>query len=80
MNTQDTDIANHERLLYEIYVSGFQTCAPVQRYECTEYKSKLQLARDRHGKPFAFESGASWKPRSVPLLTVWLQGRGRDVK
>ena len=41
---------------------------------------KLMQARQRHGKPFAFESGATWKPRQVPFLTEWLQGRGRDVK
>jgi len=41
---------------------------------------KVCQARQRHGKPFAFESGAAWKPRSVPLLTEWLQSRGRDVK
>jgi len=42
--------------------------------------NKVAVARQRHGKPFAFESGATWKPRSVPLLTEWLQSRGRDVK
>jgi hypothetical protein len=41
---------------------------------------KVCLASQRHGKPFAFESGATWKPRQVPFLTEWLQGRGRDVK
>jgi hypothetical protein len=41
---------------------------------------KVLMARQRHGKPFAFESGAAWKPRQVPLLTEWLQSRGRDVK
>ena len=41
---------------------------------------KVLMARERHGKPFAFESGSNWKPRSVPLLTEWLQGRSREVK
>ena len=41
---------------------------------------KLHTARQRHGKPFAFESGSNWKPRQVPLLTEWLQSRGREVK
>jgi len=43
-------------------------------------QEKLCQARERHGKPFAFESGSNWKPRSVPLLTEWLQSRGREVK
>jgi len=38
---------------------------------------KVLMARERHGKPFAFESGASWKPRQVPLLTEWLQSQVR---
>ena len=42
--------------------------------------NKVAVARQRHGKPFAFESGATWKPRSVPLLTEWLQSRTREVK
>jgi hypothetical protein len=41
---------------------------------------KVLMARERHGKPFAYESGSNWKPRQVPFLTEWLQGRGRDVK
>ncbi|CAB4151190.1 hypothetical protein UFOVP938_41 [uncultured Caudovirales phage] len=40
--------------------------------------NKVTIARQRHGKPFAYESGSNWKPRSVPLLTEWLQGRGRE--
>ena len=42
-------------------------------------QEKLCQARERHGKPFAYEAGSNWKPRSVPLLTEWLQSRGRDV-
>lgn len=41
---------------------------------------KLCQARVRHGKPFAYETGSSWKPRSVPLLTEWMQSRGKEVK
>ena len=40
-------------------------------------EEKICQARQRHGKPFAFESGATWKPRSVPLLTEWLQSQVR---
>ena len=42
--------------------------------------NKVTIARQRHGKPFAYESGSNWKPRSVPLLTEWLQSRGRESK
>jgi len=41
---------------------------------------KVLMARERHGKPFAYEAGSNWKPRQVPLLTEWLQSRGREVK
>jgi hypothetical protein len=41
-------------------------------------QEKLCQARERHGKPFAYEAGSNWKPRQVPLLTEWLQGRGRE--
>ena len=39
---------------------------------------KLCQAKEKHGKPFAYEAGSNWKPRQVPLLTEWLQGRGRE--
>ena len=41
---------------------------------------KVCQAKVKHGKPFAYEAGSNWKPRQVPLLTEWLQSRGRDVK
>jgi hypothetical protein len=77
MNTQDPDVVKYERQNYINGIQNASSCVPVARYEC---RSKLQLARERHGKPFAFETGATWKPRQVPLLTEWLQSRGRDVK
>ena len=40
-------------------------------------ESKVDLARRRHGKPFAFESGSTWKPSETPLLTRWMQTRGK---
>ncbi len=40
---------------------------------------KVLMARERHGKPFAYETGSGWKPRSVPLLTEWMQSRGKGV-
>lgn len=33
-------------------------------------------ARGRHGKPFSFEPGSTWKPHDTPVLTAWLQSRG----
>ena len=41
---------------------------------------KVLMARERHGKPFAYETGSAWKPRSVPLLTEWMQSRNKEVK
>ena len=43
-------------------------------------EEKLLEARERHGKPFAHEAGSTWVPRAVPVLTDWLQKKGRDVK
>ena len=37
-------------------------------------------ARQRHGKPFSFESGSDWKPHDTPVLTEWLQSRGKGEK
>ena len=43
-------------------------------------QTKVQLARQRHGKPFAFEKGSDWAPRAVPVLTEWLQSQKREEK
>ena len=43
-------------------------------------EEKLLEARERHGKPFAHEKNSEWVPRAVPVLTDWLQKKGRDVK
>lgn len=37
----------------------------------------IEAARRRFGQPFAHEPGARWKPRSTPLLTEWMQKKGR---
>lgn len=62
--------------------SGTNQAAPevlqFARLTGTAGVNKVAVARQRHGKPFAFESGSNWKPRQVPLLTEWLQGRGRE--
>ena len=41
---------------------------------------KLMAARQRHGKPFAFEKGSNWAPRAVPVLTEWMQHRTKEEK
>jgi len=40
-------------------------------------ETKVDLARKRHGKPFAHEAGATWRPNETPLLTRWMQTRGK---
>lgn len=40
--------------------------------------SKVEQARKRFGKPFAFESGSPWKPRETPYLTEWMATRTRE--
>lgn len=39
--------------------------------------SRLEIARQRFGRPFAHEPGTRWKPRATPVLTEWMQQRGR---
>ena len=34
-------------------------------------------ARERHGKPFSYEPGSTWKPHATRVLTQWLQSRGK---
>ena len=64
--------------------SGTNQAAPevlqFTRFKGTAGVNKVAIARQRHGKPFAYETGSGWKPRSVPLLTEWLQSRGRESK
>ena len=40
-------------------------------------KSPVDAARERHGKPFSHEKGSKWRPHEVPVLTAWMQGRGK---
>ena len=42
--------------------------------------NRLQQARERFGQPFAHEPGATWQPRKVPVLTEWMQKRGKEQK
>ena len=39
--------------------------------------SKLEFARQRHGKPFAADKGSTWAPRTKPVLTEWLESKGK---
>ena len=41
---------------------------------------KVLMARQRHGKPFAFEPKSNWAPRAVPFLLEWLQSQKREEK
>lgn len=50
-----------------------------ERDEAVRAEKVLQ-ARQRHGKPFAFEPGSNWTPRAVPVLTEWLQSQKREEK
>ena len=36
----------------------------------------VEKARQRHGKPFAFESGSTWTKHATPVLTQWMQKGG----
>lgn len=38
-------------------------------------ESAVDAARRRHGKPFAHETGTTFKPRSTRLLTEWMATR-----
>lgn len=40
-------------------------------------ESVIDAARRRFGQQFAHESGSKWQPKAVPVLTAWLQQRGR---
>ena len=41
-------------------------------------QSAVDIARQRHGKPFAHEPGSTWKQHDTPLLLKWLQSRGKQ--
>jgi len=43
-----------------------------------DHKKRVDQAREIFGRPFAFEQGTTWKPRSVPLLTEWMQTRHKE--
>lgn len=46
-------------------------------YPLCQQTSKLEFARQRHGKPFAAEKSSTWVPRTKPVLTEWLESRGK---
>lgn len=39
-----------------------------------EYEAKRQVARKRHGRPFASDLGSNWKPHEKPFLDRWMRG------
>jgi len=49
---------------------------PVVLHVCSD---AVTQARKRHGKPFSHEPGSNWKPHEVPVLTQWLQSRGKKI-
>lgn len=37
-------------------------------------------ARERHGKPFSYEPGSTWKPHATRVLTQWLQSKAKEKR
>jgi len=50
--------------------------ARIQNGKPKNMSEAILKARERHGKPFSFESGSTWKPHDTPVLTAWLQSKG----
>lgn len=51
--------------------------AQQERKPSPELSDAVLKARERHGKPFSFERGSDWRPHDTPVLTAWLQSRGK---
>ena len=45
--------------------------------EVSSPESRIDAARKRFGGPFSHEPGTRWKPHEVPVLTAWMQSRGK---
>ena len=45
--------------------------------EAAKRETPVEAARRRFKQPFAHEPGATWKPRTTPLLIEWLQTKGK---
>lgn len=43
-----------------------------------EEDERIAKARERFGRPFAHEHGATWRPRETPLLAEWMAGRIKE--
>jgi hypothetical protein len=54
-----------------------QTVAPDAPLNAAD---KLAQARVRFGQPFGHQPGSTWKPHEVPVLTAWLQSRGKGTE
>ena len=53
---------------------------PEERKPDPHMSDAVLKAKERHGKLFSFERGSDWRPHDVPVLTQWLQSRGREAK
>lgn len=51
----------------------------IEKREPMARESPVEAARRRFGQRFAHEQGATWKPRTTPLLIEWLQKRGKTT-
>lgn len=54
------------------YLNAYQPPEKLSR------EARIDQARERFGQRFAHEPGATWKPRQTPVLTEWLQKRGKQ--
>ena len=50
----------------------------LQEVRASKPQSKVDIARQRHGKPFAHEPGSTWKAHETPVLTQFLQSRRKQ--
>jgi hypothetical protein len=67
-------------LLFLRNQSGIMTdhAAPEKAALLAGRDDRIAKARQRFGKPFAYEKGSDWQPKAVPVLTAWLQSRGKS--
>jgi len=57
-----------------------QKALRVCRPDASKMSEEVLKAKARHGKLFSFEFGSDWKPHDTPVLTAWLQSRGKGPK
>lgn len=44
-----------------------------------QQQEKVDQARERFGKKFAYEPGSEWKPQSEFFLTRWMRTRHKET-